>query len=257
MVALSIIIVTYNSSKFIASCLNSINDETLKQGFEVIVVDNASTDDTVSIVKQYPEVILIENKANLGYSKANNIGINKSRSEYLMFLNPDVIINPSGIEKLITDLKQKDYYGMVAPKLLYPNGKLQESVRRYPKFSTQIIAQIPIIKGLLKKHLDSYYMKDWDHGESREVDWIIGAVMLTKKETLDKVGYFDEDFFLYCEDIDLCYRLNQAGYKIFYDANVHFVHNYQKSSRRGLNKLTWIHLISIIKFYIKHPKLLF
>lgn len=74
MVALSIIIVTYNSSKFIASCLNSINDETLKQGFEVIVVDNASTDDTVSIVKQYPEVILIENKANLGYSKANNIG---------------------------------------------------------------------------------------------------------------------------------------------------------------------------------------
>jgi GT2 family glycosyltransferase len=260
MVELSIIIVTYNSENHIKSCLQSLIKLITKYNFEIIVVDNASQDNSAHLIREFksqqPEVIFIQNTSNLGYSKANNIGIKEARGKYILFLNPDVTIPRKSLDRLIDSLEVEKSRGIVAPQLRYSNGSVQESARRYPSLAVQTYARLPIICKFYKNKLDQYLMRDWNHQISRNVDWVIGAVMLTKKEYLCKVGLFDEAFFLYCEDVDLCYRFAKKGFKIYYNSDVELVHDYQKASSSRINKLTWVHFNSIIKFYRKHPELI-
>lgn len=253
----SIIIVTYNSENYIVSCIQSVLEQKSKISYEVIVVDNASTDKTLELISDIPNVQVIMNVENLGYSRANNTGIRQAKGEYLLLLNPDIMLSHQVLDDLIDSLKQDPHRGIVAPQLKYPNGLIQESARRLPNLLVQTIARAPIINKLFQTKLEKYVMAEWDHQSSRNVDWVIGACMLARRDTILQVGLFDEDYFLYCEDVDLCYRLSKKGYKIYYNASISMTHDYQKSSRRKLNKLTIVHLVSICKFYIKHPELLF
>jgi len=218
-------------------------------------VDNQSSDGTRALVGEFPHVRLISNDKNVGFSKANNMAVDKSAGKYVLFLNPDVIVDPNAIDDLITCLERDEKLGIVAPRLLYNNGEIQESVRRYPNLWVQTIARLPVFKKFFQSIHDSYLMRDWDHRSSRIVDWVIGAAMLCKKEDFNRIGKFDEDFFLYCEDVDLCYRFVKHGLFVLYCADVSFIHQYQMKSSTSLSKLTFVHLFSIVKFYLKHPEL--
>ena len=255
MVDLSIIIVTYNSEDHISSCLQEIYSQPLNFSFEVLVVDNQSSDRTRILVEEFPEVQLIANDKNVGFSRANNLAVVKAAGRYVLFLNPDVILDPNRIGDLISCLESDRRYGIVAPRLLYNNGIIQESARRYPNIWVQTVARLPILNSFFQTLYDSYLMRDWDHRSSRNVDWVIGAAMLCRKEDFYRVGKFDEDFFLYCEDVDLCYRFFKHGFSVFYFSEISFIHQYQKKSSTSLSKLTFVHLSSLVKFYLKHPEL--
>jgi N-acetylglucosaminyl-diphospho-decaprenol L-rhamnosyltransferase len=256
MIDFSIIIVTYNSERFIASCLSSILQHRTDYSYEIIVVDNDSQDMTKEIVQRFDSVNLIENKENQGFSKANNIGIMHSKGRYTFLLNPDVHITDHCVDQLTRRLNEDDSRAIVAPKLVYSDGSIQESARRFPNLFIQVAGRIPLFHKLVQTQHNEYLMKDWNHSSNRDVDWVIGAAILAKKEDLIEIGMFDEDFFLYCEDIDLCYRFYKRGYKAYYDADVTLIHEYQKTSRKKINRLSFLHLYSIIKFYAKHPELL-
>lgn len=257
MIDVSVIIVTFNSEKHIGACLSSIMAHSTEYTYEVIVVDNASTDQTVEIVSGFKNVFLQANQDNVGFSKANNQGIKTAQGKYLLILNPDVLVKDYCLEGLITSLEEDPSRAIVAPKLVYSNGMTQESARRFPNIFVQLISRLPVVNRFFQKQYDKYMMKDWNHLSDRKVNWVIGAAMLSRKEDIKRIGMFDESFFLYCEDMDLCYRFSKQGYTIHYHSSIVLTHDYQQTSSKKLSKLTLVHLRSIFTFYRKYPELMF
>jgi GT2 family glycosyltransferase len=257
MIDVSVIIVTFNSEKHIGACLSSIMNHSSQYSYEVIVVDNASVDQTVEIVLGFKNVIFQGNQFNVGFSKANNQGIKAAQGKYLLILNPDVRVNDFCMDELIASLEDEPSRAIVSPKLVYSNGEIQESARRFPNLFVQLISRLPVFNRFFQKQYEQYLMRDWNHLSHRNVDWVIGAAMLGRKKDIKQVGMFDESFFLYCEDIDLCYRFSKQGFTIYYLSSTVLLHDYQQASSKKLSKLTLIHLKSIFTFYKKYPELMF
>lgn len=257
MIDVSVIIVTFNSEKHIEACLSSIMAHSTEYTYEVIVVDNASTDQTIEIVSGFKKVFLHANQSNVGFSRANNQGIKAAQGKYLFILNPDVLVKDHCLEGLIVSLEEEPSRAIVVPKLVYSNGMIQESARRFPNIFVQLISRLPVVNRFFQKQYDKYMMKDWNHLSDRKVNWVIGAAMLGRNKDIKKIGMFDESFFLYCEDIDLCYRFSKQGFTIYYLSSTILTHDYQQTSSKKLSKLTFIHLRSIVTFYKKYPELTF
>lgn len=250
----SIIIVTYNSAAYIHSCLQSIIRHRTELTYEIIVVDNHSKDATVEWVRAFPQVILIENPQNLGFSAANNLGIKQARGKYIFVLNPDTNMTDHCLDQLVRILEQRKEVGIVGPRLLYSNGTTQESARSFPTLFVQVLGRIPLLNVLVKTQHERYLQVHEDPTLARRVDWVIGAAMLMRKEDLLSVGLFDDGYFLYCEDLDLCYRFTRQGLHVFYAADTFLYHVYQKKSSRKLSKNTLHHLKSLCRFYVKYPQ---
>jgi GT2 family glycosyltransferase len=254
---ISIIIVTYNNAEFILSCLQSFPDSLAELEHEVIVVDNHSTDGSRSIIREnFPGLCLISNKFNLGFARAVNQGFRKAKGKYFLILNPDVQLLPGSIDKMIHFLEGHPAIGVLLPKLLSPDGSLQFSCRTFYDFSTLFFRRTPLGKifpnhKIIRKHL----MMDWNHDEIREVDWGLGACMCVRKEALGGQDIFDERFFLYFEDVDLCLRLKKEGWKVVYYPEAVMVHAHIRQSADGVfNRAKWEHFKSLIKFYFKHQR---
>jgi GT2 family glycosyltransferase len=228
---ISIIIVNYNSLDFIMGCLESIKrlagpgmDKKNKSGYEILVVDNKSGDGSVEYLKEQAKIndILhfIPNKENTGFSRASNAGASRARGRYLLFLNPDTKFLKGNLESLI------DFYvknstngrvGVVGAKVLNPDGTLQLSSRSFPTLARQFYESYFLYRIFRKTRIfGSYFMSWWDHKREREVDWLAGSFMLIKKDVFMEAGMFDEDYFMYSEDTDLCLRLYRKGYKNYY-----------------------------------------
>lgn len=214
---ISVIIVSYNSSKTIKDCLTSVLQSL--QAVEVIVVDNASTDNTVDIVKGFgSKVKLIESKENLGFSKGNNLGVKNSHGEYLIFLNPDTkLISKDTVEKLVKTLEENPGFGLIGPKLLYPDGTIRKTARNLPTVGGAIGEYI-----LKREGVYDFYQP----GGSTliEVESVVGACMVIKKRLFERVGGFDEKYFLYFEDLQLCKDIRSAGFKVGYLPEVKVEH---------------------------------
>jgi GT2 family glycosyltransferase len=252
-VDLSIIIVTYNSDKFIRDCLNSIqNEKENLSSTEVIVVDNDSRDQTVNIIeKEFPWVYLIKNRKNIGLARANNQGIDISSGKYLLFLNPDTKILQGSLVKLINFMETTPDVGVVGIKLLYPDGTIQYSCREFPNIRVILFRRTILGKLFGKETLNKYLMSDWDHNEIKEVDWVLGAFLAIPRKVLNEVGCFDPTYKLYFEDIDLCYRVKKAGYKIYYYPDAEAIHYYQRESKNLFSiKALW-HIQSAVIFFRK------
>ncbi|MBN1383331.1 MAG: glycosyltransferase family 2 protein [Elusimicrobia bacterium] len=251
--SLTIIVVSYNSSKYLKNCLESVIS--LKDNIEkeIIVVDNASSDGSAELVRTfYPSVKLIENKKNHGFAKANNIGIMAAKNNFIMFLNPDIIVHGNTISKMTDFLKNTADAGIVGPKLLNPDGSLQLSCRTFYTLRTVLLrrtflGRIHLFNESLRQHL----MSDWDHNSIREVNWMLAACLLSRREILKKVGYFDERYRLYFEDVDLCRRIKDAGYKVYYYPEVTVVHHHQRESAKIFSKKAVWHIQSAIRFFNK------
>ena len=253
-IKISTIIVTYNSSYIIADCLNALMKAIPLESSEIIVVDNASSDNTLEIVKGLKDRInIISSKENVGFAGGVNRGISVSGGEYVLLINPDLMINSKSLEGMMDFLASHEKVGAAGVKLVYPDGRRQPSRRRYPVIRGVLANRIGMMKYIFGTEiLDHYLMEDANNTEPEEVEWLIGACMMFRRKALQEVGLFDEKFFLYFEDADWCYRAQRAGWKVYYLPQFEAIHLYQRESRQGANKQLYWHIKSLARLYKKH-----
>lgn len=256
---LSIIIVNYNQKDLLKICWQNIISAQIKLSYEVIFVDNNSSDQSQKtieeILNQAPSVAvkIILNNRNLGLARAVNQGIATAQGQYFLILNPDIIVLPGAIEKLYQFMEEHQRCAISGPQLLNPNKNVQDSAFRFPKWYTPILRRT-FLGHLGKKYLNSYLMKDWDHQSVREVDWLLGAALMVQGLAIKQVGPMDERFFLYFEDTEWCRRFHRANWQVYYVAQAQMYHFYQRSSAENgwqafFKKITWIHFISALKYF--------
>jgi hypothetical protein len=253
---ISIIIVSWNCKDYIDECLYSLKiNNNNKENSEIIVIDNNSSDDSINLIQnKYPEVKLIKNTRNLGFSKANNQGIKQASGEYILLLNPDTKIFSNTIDELAQELMNNKKYGAVGPMIKGQDGKIQLTcARNYPSLLTELFWLSTLSRRFPKnKIIGNYLMSYWDHESSREVACLSGACILVKAEILKNLKGFDEDYYMYGEDVDLCYRIKQQGSLIFYNARSKIYHYGGASSEAIANKAVIYDRSSIQLFFRKH-----
>lgn len=212
-VKLSIVIICWNDLRVIGNCLRSIFEGTHAIDFEVIVSDNGSTDGSVDFIRQkYPAVRVLENRANLGFAKGNNAGIRASRGEYVLILNPDTIIHNGALDKLVAFADRHTQAGAFGCRVLNPDGSYQVSARLFPTVWRYWVNALYLKK---LRRLSSFFAYEeyegWKGDSERDVDWQSGCCVMFRRELLEKLGGFDEQFFYHFEEVDLCRRVWNAG----------------------------------------------
>lgn len=259
---LSIIILNYRQRNLVRQCLRGILLARPSCSSEVIVVDNDSGDGCLSMVAEFfPWVIRIASPTNRGFAAGTNLGVGAARGRYLMLLNPDIALFTGHVDALVRFLDQHPRVGLVGPRLVHPDGRCQASCRRFPQLFTPLyrrtlLGRLPLVR----QRLGQFLMQDVDHALPRPVDWLIGACLVVRRQTLEAVGLFDEGFFLYFEDLDFCRRVWQAEWEVWYmpeSAPVHYYH--RQSAEHGLSGLlrsqaAWHHLRSAVRYYQKYRR---
>ena len=217
--SVSIILVNWNGKDDTVECIDSIYKNTNHKNYEIILVDNASSDDSVKILKRkFPKVKIIENKENLGFSKANNVGANKSKSKYLVFLNNDTIVEKNWLSRLLKDIKDKEV-GIVMPKIIYSGSdKINTTGGNMSIFGMAFVIGKGEKKMVLNKKEDRF--------------WASGCCTLMEKNLFEKVSGFDERFFLYSEDLDLSWKVLNEGKKIIYEPASEIYHKEGTSTKK-------------------------
>jgi N-acetylglucosaminyl-diphospho-decaprenol L-rhamnosyltransferase len=253
-VKLAVVIVHYNSSDDLRRCLESLVAYAPAQEHRVIIVDNASEDQGLAEVHGlYSEFQWIFSKENLGYSKGCNLGMAQVDAEYYLLLNPDIVVQPGALQRLLEFADQTPRAGMVGPQLLNEDLSVQDSCRRFYNLKTLLLRRTFLGKifpnsETVRLHL----MGDFDHQSVRPVDWVLGGCILVRKSAMQRTGPMDERFFLYFEDVDWCYRMWQAGYEVLYTPDARFIHRHRRDSAQGkFTRTFWLHLGSLISFYEK------
>jgi GT2 family glycosyltransferase len=249
------IVVTYDSAGIIDACLRAL------AGTPTVVVDNASRDETVELVRSgHPEVRVLVRRSNGGYARAVNDGIRAAGSDDVLVVNPDVEVAPGAIAALEDHLAAHPSVGIAVPRLVYPDGTTQESVRTFPNPVALLARRTPFGRtrrgrSILADHL----LEHRSDVEPTPVDWAIGAAMLVRRAAINAVGPMDRRFFLYGEDVDWCHRMWAAGWEVIYVPTSVMEHHYQRSSRRMLdvrNPATRHHWAGITRVFLFHPGLL-
>lgn len=226
----SIGIVSYNTKELIARCLDSIFMKTKGVHFEVVIVDNCSSDGTPMMLEEcFPQVTLICNNENRGFSRSVNQAFMASQGDYFFILNPDTELYGNPIYELFNFMKSHPDVGVVGPKILYPNERLHPSCW---KFMTLMLAILDVFQITLYFPGNSFskrYNYDyWKHNYIREVDWITGAAFMTRRDIYQKLNMLDEQFFIYSEDMDYCFKAWKAGYKVLFNPNAIVIHHHAK-----------------------------
>ncbi len=252
---LSVIIVNYNVEYFLEQCLNSVKKALTNVNGEVFIVDNNSIDNSVEMVRQrFPEYHLIDNKVNLGFSKANNQAIRLSKGEYVLLLNPDTVVEEDTFEKVVAFMDKTPDAGGLGVRMVDGKGTfLPESKRGLP---TPAVAFYKIF-GLSKlfpksEKFGQYHLGYLSEFETNEIEILSGAFMLMRQEALDKVGLLDEAFFMYGEDIDLSYRIIKGGYKNYYFPETRIIHYKGESTKKSSVNYVFVFYRAMIIFAEKH-----
>lgn len=239
---LSIIIVNYNTKDLLKNCLDSIFPFSKNLSFEVIIVDNNSSDGSQSLIRsKFPQVKLITNKKNIGFARANNQGAKIAQGGMLMFLNSDTLFTPkTKIENLVGFLKTHKKAGIVSPLLRLKNGQIQPTQISYDFSLWRMIAdKLVKFSALFFKRNCSFRklaakinLDFWDFNKLRKVDTVVAAAMLIKKKVFRKLGGFDENFFVFLEDSDLCLRTRKLGYDVYFNPSSEIIHLWGQSIKR-------------------------
>jgi GT2 family glycosyltransferase len=226
---LSVIVVNWNTKALLLQCLESVFERTKEIEREVLVVDNGSSDGSGPAARErFPQIKLIENEENVGFAKANNQAILRSKGDYLLLLNPDTRINEGAIERLLFFMKAHPDAGLAGAQLLNPDGTKQNSIANFPSLATELLN-----KSLLRRLFpEKFPGKERAYAEPIEVDSVIGACMMVRKEAVEAVGSLDEGYFLFLEETDWCYRLKKAGWKIYHVPQAEIYHFQGKSAEK-------------------------
>ncbi|RKY06238.1 MAG: glycosyltransferase family 2 protein [Planctomycetota bacterium] len=253
---LSIIIVNWNVCELLEGCLRSIFSRPPSAPFEVIVVDNASSDDSVPMIKrEFPEVAVIENSGNPGFAAANNQGIKEARGQYLMLLNPDTRVHADAFDIMIRELDADPSVGACGPKILNPDGSVQMGPGSLPTFRSLLYSKTILRKtGLFRRHYLELKKRNFDLNESEQgfVNKLSGAAVMLRSEVFDQIGLLDESFFMYYEDTDLFYRAMQAGWKPLYLPDAKITHIGGQSSNQISAQKKLLLYQSLFIFLRKH-----
>jgi len=258
---LSIIIVNYRTYELTKNAIKSVL-ETVKSSYEIFVVDNDSQDGSYEKFKSSfdseianEKLKLIANDSNQGFSSANNIAIKKSKGNFILLLNSDTIVEEGSIDNLLDYIKNHDNIGAIGPKILLPNGNLDEAAKRsFPNPKNSFYKLFGFSKINKNSEDNNYNLDDLDSDGIYEVDSLVGAFMLVKKEIINQIGLLDEDYFMYGEDIDWCYRIKEAGWKVIYYGKAEIIHYKGSSSKKQKSKLIYEFHRSMYLFYNKHYK---
>jgi hypothetical protein len=223
---LSIVIICWNDLKVIKECLESIYGETSTISFEVIVSDNGSTDTSVEYIREhFPSVRIVENGANLGFARGNNVGIKVARGEYVLILNPDTIIHDRALEKLVAYADRCPEAGAFGCRVLNPDGSFQNPARPLPTARGLLISALNLRwLGRLSSVFESDLYYDWVGGTERPVGFQSGCCIMARREVLERLGGFDERFFYHFEETDLCCRIWESGSKVMFYPGAEITH---------------------------------
>jgi len=255
---LSVVIVNWNTKDLLSQCIESIKSQTKRISFEIIVVDNFSSDGSSRMVENnFPDITLIKNRKNRGFGRANNQGLAKARVKYILFLNSDMTVNENCLDEMFDFMEKNPDIGASSCKLTFPDGSLQHSCREFPSFWTFFLMLIGLRYFLPNmKTFRDYLMLDWDHSDIKEVDQIMGSFMFIRNEVLKQIGSFDERYWMYFEEVDLCLRMKKAGWKIVHYPYVSAVHFLSKSSEQwGEIRRIKEFQNSLLKYFRKNGKL--
>ena len=242
------LVTVHTNDKLILDTIASVY-KTVKTPFEYIIVDNnVNQVQFKNIREQYPQIKILQNPKNYGYARAMNVGLRHAAGDFVLALNPDVLLFENTIDEMVGCMEKHNDTVVLGPKLLNADGSLQYSCRRFPKFSILLLRR-GLAKGKVTKQMKSYEMRDWDHESVKEVDWLCGGFLLVRRELFAKIGYMDEFYFLYFDDVDFCRRAHKEG-KVVYFPTVHAIHSASYESKTKLVPFM-IHIQSMLYYYFK------
>ena len=249
----SFLIVNYKVGELVHQSIQSIQQH-VKSPYEIIVFDNASDDGSAESLKGiYKNTTVVCSSENLGFGAGNNRAYECAKGQYIFLLNPDTIITDGSVDRMINYLQSNPEVGMVSPKLLYEDGTLQRSIRKFysfwgslfdNRFMNPVIARFPAITRFVPGMVD--------HSLEQEIEWAKGAALLIKREVIDEVGLFDEDFWIYGEEMDLCYRIGEAGWKKMYLPTSSIIHLEGKSTVQASSRMFLMNYKAMYLFLKKH-----
>lgn len=267
---INIVIVNWKNKDDISICLKSLFRDVENASLKIIVhiIDNSQNVDGIKefLAKEYAgdekKVVYIDPGDNIGFGKAQNMGFQKATARFYLALNPDIefIAGENTLKKMVDFLEANPKAGMAGPKLLNDDGSLQYSCYQYPRLFDQFYRRLGLDKknDYFKKKVDRYLMMDFDRAENKKVDWLMGSFILVKKEVAEKIGFFDDRFFMYFEDCDWCRRAWQAGFEVYYFAKTKLKHGHKRESAKSSpiislfsNRISRIHLKSWLKYFMK------
>lgn len=248
-------IVSYNTRELLRGCLTSVLSSLRgRLSYEVVVVDNASGDGSVAMIRDhFPDVQLLVNKKNRGFAAASNQALVQSRGRHVVLLNPDTVVGEGALEYMVKFLDEEDEVGVVGPKLLYPDGSLQHSAFGFPTLPMIFLDFFPVNHRLVNSRLNGRYPRAWyESGKPFPVDHPLGACFMVRREVIDGVGLLDEDFFMYCEEIDWCMRIKKAGWTIYCLPQAEVIHYAGQSTSQFRDRMFVELHRSRYRLYEKH-----
>jgi len=256
LVDLSVVIVNWNTKDLLRDCLTSILHHAQAIRIEILIVDNGSRDGSVEMVgRDFPTVQVVVNSHNEGFAAANNRGLRRAGGRYFLLLNSDTVVLPDALEAMVRYMDAHPHVGALGPRLLNEDGSLQVSVRDFPRLDHDAAMMLevkywPLLGDLARRYMQRTYAPDPE--QVREVDWVVGAALLLRREALEQVGLLDDEYFFFFEEVDLCYRLRQHNWPIVYLGAVAIVHlGGQSWARVSAQRLTWYYR-GLLRFYRLH-----
>ena len=248
-------IVSHRHARFLEPCLEALFARTRAVQLDVVLVDNVGEPEIATLLRtRFPQVQLVVNARIQGFAENNNQVILPPRARYALLLNPDTVVRPGALDALVEFMDDHPDVGACGPQLVYPDGRLQYSCRRFPSLGAVLLRRTPL-RALFRNSriARDYVMADEDHGQRRPVDWLFGAAILIRGECLREVGGLDTKMFLYSEDVDWCLRCRQAGWDIYYVPEAVIEHHLDDDKYNGfLTRHRFLHYQSMWRFVRKH-----
>ncbi len=254
---LTIGIVNYYTEDYVIKCLDSIYKTPPRYPFIIYLVDNGSEREKIIEIKQrFPEVRLIRNIQNVGFSRACNQIYFRSKSKYILYINPDTEIEKDAVNNLINFMEEHPDAGIAGARLLNFEGILQLSCRKFPTIWNVFFGRKSVFTKYLpsNRFTQSYMLAGLDYTKVQKVDWVVGAAMIVRRSALGSIEGFDERFFLYVEDVDLCQRLVNKGWQVYYVPNAVIRHHLGVSTKKIMWKAKYYHNVGMYKYFLKHKK---
>lgn len=251
----SVIIVCNDHKQYLRECVSSLLAQNGDITKEIIIVDNSSADGSAEYIRNhFTQVCLFAEKIKRGFAANNNLGIRASQGRYVFLLNPDTQTSPNALKALVCFMDEHPDIGICGPQLQFPSGEIQFSCRSFPTWKTALVRRTPLRKILRDSKINrNHLLCHLDHSNIQQVDWLLGAALFVRRDTLDDIGLLDEHFFLYVEDIDLCLRAHQRNWKVIYFPEAQIKHYHLAvSDKKFFDKMCFYHLISMIYYVFKH-----
>lgn len=252
---LSLVTVSTNEADLIAECFASVARHKADLAVEHILIDNVCTDHSADIARdQNPDAVVIRTSERQGFAPNSNLGLREATGRYVGLLNPDTVTHEGALQRLVAVLDENHDIGIVGPKLVNFDGSTQLSVRRFPNVASVLVRRTPL-RAIARfgtwdrRHLNA----DFDHCVTQDVDWMLGAALIARREAIADVGILDEGLPLYVDDIDWCLRMHKAGWRVTYVADAEISHLHQAvSDKKFLSRNTWLHIRSMAHFTRTH-----